>query len=330
MIAIPTLSAGEHLNECLRSLENQTFRDFEVIVIDNGGNSFPAPEGLSYPCRILEPGTNVGFGAAINLAARASGAPLVATLNDDTAPDPTWMEALVREMSSDARAGMCASRIRFSESGKLDSAGMLICLDGSSKQRGHGGTPETWSQAEDVLLPSACAALYRRQMLEDVGYFDEDFFLYCEDTDLGLRAQWAGWRCRYAPDATVRHHYSGTAGAFSILKARYVERNRMWVALKTFPPALLILAPAVSVWRYFWQAIGVGRGRGAASGFVGSGNSLTTAFSILLRAHVETLRALPLLLRKRRTMRQLRKIGSAEFIKLVFRHRITARELGLS
>jgi GT2 family glycosyltransferase len=330
MIAIPTLSAGEHLNECLRSLENQTFRDFEVTVIDNGGNSFSVPDGLSYPCRVLKPGANVGFGAAINLAAHTSGAPLVATLNDDTEPDPTWMAALVREMRSDTRAGMCASRIRFSESGKLDSAGMLICLDGSSKQRGHGTTPDAWTQPEDVLLPSACAALYRRQMLEEVGYFDEDFFLYCEDTDLGLRAQWAGWGCRYAPDATVRHHYSGTAGAFSLLKARHVERNRLWVALKNFPAGLLILAPAVSLWRYFWQAIAVRRGRGAASGFVGSGHSLTTALSILVRAHVETLGALPRLLKKRRAMRPLRKVRSAEFIRLVFRHRITARELGLS
>ncbi len=330
MIAIPTLSAGEHLDECLKSLENQTFRNFEVTVIDNGCNSLSVPEGLSYPCLVLEPGANIGFGAAINLAARASSAPLVATLNDDTEPDPTWMEALVREMRSDAHAGMCASRIRFSESGKLDSAGMLMCLDGSSKQRGHGGPPGAWTQPEDVLLPSACAALYRRQMLEEVGYFDDDFFLYCEDTDLGLRAQWAGWRCRYAPEATVRHHYSGTAGAFSILKARYVERNRLWVALKTFPLLLLILVPAVSLWRYFWQAIGVRRGSGAASGFVGSGNSWTAAFSIVLRAHLETLRDLPRLLRKRRAILRRRKIRSAEFIQLVFQHRISARELGLS
>ena len=80
-----------------------------------------------------------------------------------------------------------------------DSAGMLICADGSSKQRGHGLPPEAFGQQEEVLLPSGSAALYRREMLEDIGLFDEDFFLYCEDTDIGLRGRWAGWKCRTFP-----------------------------------------------------------------------------------------------------------------------------------
>ena len=86
-----------------------------------------------------------------------------------------------------------------------------------------------------MLLPSASAALYRRAMLEEIGLFDEDFFLYCEDTDLGLRARWAGWKCIYVPGAVVDHHYSHSAGRASRLKAYYVERNRLFVAAKNFP-----------------------------------------------------------------------------------------------
>ena len=329
-IAIPTLQAGDALTACLRALGSQTFRNFEVIVINNGEKPFAPPAGLWFPCRVLSPGRNTGFGAAINLAARATDAPFVATLNDDTEPDPLWLEALVREISVDARAGMCASRIRLFESCVLDSAGMLICLDGSSKQRGQGQPPPVFDRAEEVLLPSACAALYRREMLQEIGFFDEDYFLYCEDTDLGLRSRWAGWHCRYAPAATLRHHYSVSAGAFSPLKARFVERNRLWVAIKNFPLALLAVSPLTSMLRYFWQLVSLRSRKGAASEFVRSGNSLGSAFAILLRAHGETLRALPTLLRKRAAIRRTRKIGSLEFLRLIFRHRITTRELARS
>lgn len=329
-IAIPTLRAGDLLALCLKSLNNQIFRDFDVTVINNGMQAFSVSPDLFFRCRLLSPGENVGFGAAINLAARATAAPFVAALNDDTEPDPEWLDALVREISRDSRTGMCASRIRLFESGRLDSAGMLICLDGSSKQRGQGQPPSAFDRPAEVLLPSGCAALYRRQMLEEVGFFDEDYFLYCEDTDLGLRARWAGWGCRYAPGATVRHHYSSTAGAFSPGKARFVERNRIWVAVKNFPLALLVVSPLISFLRYFWQLASLASRRGAASEFIRSGNSLGSALAILLRAHGETLRALPRLLRKRAAIRHTRKIGSLSFLKLLFRHRIATRELARS
>jgi GT2 family glycosyltransferase len=330
MIAIPTFLAAAPLEACLRSLERQIFRDFEVVVIDNGRQSLPRPDDFTFPLRFLCPGENVGFGAAINLAGRASGAVFVATLNDDTEPDPRWLGALVREISADPRSGMCASRIRLFESGRLDSAGMLICLEGSSKQRGQGRDPAAFDDPADVLLPSACAALYRRQMLDEVGWFDEDYFLYCEDTDLGLRARWAGWKCRYAPDASVRHHYSVTAGAFSRLKARFVERNRLWVAIKNFPLALLLLSPLISVLRYSWQFASLAGRRGSAAEFVRSGNSLGGVLGLLLRVHGETLRALPVLLRKRAAVRRTRKVSSLDFLELLLRHRITTRELSRS
>ena len=90
---------------------------------------------------------------------------------------------------------------------------MLMAGDGSSKQRGHGRPPEDFPVAEEALFPSGSAALYRRAMLEEIGGFDAAFFLYCEDTDLGLRARWAGWKCLYVPEAVVEHHYSHSAGA---------------------------------------------------------------------------------------------------------------------
>ena len=96
---------------------------------------------------------------------------------------------------------------------------------------------------EEVFFPSGCAALYRREMLDEVGLFDEDFFAYGDDTDLGLKGRLAGWKCLYVPKAIVYHRYSQSSGAYSALKAFYVERNRVWIAVKYFPLSLLLESP---------------------------------------------------------------------------------------
>ena len=197
----------------------------------------------------------------MNQAFRRTTARYIATLNDDAVADPGWLRALVRALECRPEAGMCASQVRLAGGNQLDSAGMLISNDGTSKQRGHLQPVERFQETAEVLFPSGSAALYRRKMLDEIGLFDEDFFLYCEDTDLGLRAHWAGWTCLYAPDAIVEHHYSRTAGAASPLKAYYVERNRIFVLLKNFPARLLMRAPAATLSRYFWHLAWAARGR---------------------------------------------------------------------
>jgi len=327
-ITIPTLRGDETLGSCLRALNEQTYADFQVVIVNNSGRQLTIGEGLvDFPIGVISPAANVGFGAAVNMAIRATDTRFVATLNDDTAPDPGWLAALVREMESDPEIGMCASNIRLFDDDRLDSAGMAICFDGSSRQRGHREPSACFARSEDVLLPSACAALYRRGMLAEIGLFDEDFFLYCEDTDLGLRARWMGWRCRYVAGASVSHRYSHTAGAFSPLKARFVERNRLWVAIKNFPAAMLIGAPIVALRRYLWQVAAVRNQRGAAAEFMRAGQSFASAGAILAGAHWDTLLHLPALLRKRAALRRKRRLRPAEFTQLMRRHRITPKDL---
>ena len=127
--------------------------------------------------------------------------------------------------------------------------------------------------AEEALMPSGSAALYRRTMLEEIGGFDDEFFLYCEDTDLGLRARWAGWKCLYVPQATVEHHYSHSAGRASGLKAYYVERNRLFVLVKNFPAGMLAAAPLATLARYWWHAWFLLQGTGSAARFRAEGNA---------------------------------------------------------
>jgi GT2 family glycosyltransferase len=326
-VVIPTLAADSRLRECVESLGRQTRRNFEVVVVDNSGQSLARRNGSAPGARLIENGRNAGFGAAVNQGFRSSDAPYLATLNDDAVAHPRWLEALVCALEQRPDAGMCASQVRFFGEERLDSAGMLVARDGSSKQRGHGRPPEDFPVAEEVLFPSGSAALYRRAMLEQIGGFDDDFFLYCEDTDLGLRARWAGWKCLYVPQAVVEHHYSHSAGQVSGLKAYYVERNRLFVLVKNFPPAMLPAAPFVSAARYGWHLRYLLQGRGSAARFRAEGNGGPKMLWYVLKAHAAVVASLPRLWRQRRAIRAGARITPAVFRHLLRGHAISARRL---
>ncbi len=326
-IVIPTLVADAKLRECVHALELQTYRDFEVIVVDNSGRGLAELNGTAGNARIISNTGNAGFGEAMNQGIGASRAPFIASLNDDAAPAPGWLEALLTAMESRPDIGMCASQVRLFGEHRIDSAGMLVARDASSKQRGHGRPPEDFPVTEEVLFPSGSAALYRRAMLEETGGFDGGFFLYCEDTDLGLRARWAGWKCLYVPGAVVEHHYSHSAGRTSALKAYYVERNRLFVLAKNFPLGMLIAAPLASLARYGWHAWYILEGRGAAARFRAEGNAGPKMLWYVLRAHFAFLRALPRLWRERRRIRKQARITPAVFRRLIRTHSIRARKV---
>ncbi len=327
-VAIPTLTASPVLRECLFALERQTLRDFEAVIIDNSGKGLVGEMAQTWHgVTVIENQYNVGFGAAVNQAFRRSKSMYCATLNDDAIPDPGWLEALVRTLQSHPDAGMCASAIRLAGGEQLDSAGMLMSGDGSSKQRGHRKPPDKFTALEEVLCPSGCAALYRREMLDKIGMFDENFFLYCEDTDLGLRARWAGWTCLYAPDAGVEHRYSQTAGADSWIKAYYVERNRLFVLIKNFPWSMLLRVPGASGARYFWHVASAATGRGSAARFWKRHSNPFELAYIAVRAHFVLLKHGARLLRQRREIRRGARISPREFQQLAARHFISPREV---
>jgi GT2 family glycosyltransferase len=319
---VPTLAADDALQACLESLAGQIFRDFEVIVVDNSGRKLAQPrEGV----KIIHNNENAGFGAAVNQGIRASNAPFVATLNDDAAAEPGWLQALVRAIAERPEIGMCASQIRMAADGRLDSAGMLVCADGSSKQCGHLEPPAKYARPRHALLPSGCAALYRREMLDEIGLFDESFFLYCEDTDLGLRARWAAWECVYAPDAVVEHRYSHSAGRASPLKAYYVERNRLYLLVKNYPEALLWRAPFYSLARYFWHVVYAWKGQGATAEFRRAGNRPASLPMSVLRAHAALLHDWRRLWKERKRIR--RRLTPVQFRLLLRDYSISPRKV---
>ncbi len=325
-VIIPTLEGGENLERCLAALRAQTLTGFEIVVVDNSGRGAARSLAGQAGARLVENPANAGFGAAVNQGMDAAPAEFYCTLNDDAFPEPQWLERLVAAARGAPRAGMCASQIRLADAPeRLDSAGMQVYLDGTSKQRGRLAPASAYSEPEEALFPSACAALYRAAMLEQAGRFDADFFLYCEDTDLGLRARRAGWTCLYVPEAVVYHGYSQSAGRASRTKAFYVERNRLYTVVKNFPLWTWPLVPCFSLYRYLlhlWFAL-TGRGLAAHS------EPWWKLAIIVVSAHCQALRRLPMLLAKRRRVRAAAAIPEGQFWRLVRRHAISAREVAL-
>lgn len=323
---MPTLG-NPLLAACVASLERQSFSGMEIIVVDNSGTGEASRVLPPRPrARLIGNPENRGFGGAINQAFSAHPAEFLATLNDDAEASDDWMEKLVAALDRHPDAGMAASLVVLDDSGMVDSAGMLVARDGTSKQRGHGSDAAEWSRPGEALCPSGSAAIYRASMLVQTGLFEESFFLYCEDTDLGLRGRWAGWRCLYVPGALVRHRYSASAGRASSRKAWYVERNRLRLAVRCLPPGWLCAAPFASLLRYYWHAVSILQGKGKAAEYVGAGGGALAILRIVLGAHFDLLRNLPALWRQRRRI-QSGAPGAPGMADLLARHQIGLREV---
>lgn len=330
-VIIVNWNGREHLPDCLDSLAAQRFREFEAIVVDNGSTDGSVTLIRErYPwVRLVSLAENTGFAAGNNRGfAVARGAYLV-TLNNDTWAEPDWLARLVAVADAHPHVGMVGCRIcSFSDPDVIDSLGLGICRDGMSRGRYR---DRNWSslhmaEVEDILMPSACAALYRRAMIEEVGGFDEDFFAYAEDSDLGLRGRLAGWEALLASDAVVFHKYSQTAGSFSPLKVYLVERNHYWVALKCFPTGALAMLPFFTAVRYFKQFCQVLSGCGSGGEFRGS-NVKARLAGAFLRALGATLRGAPGMLGKRRRIMSTRRHSGRDFAKLMRRHGMSFDEL---
>ena len=175
-VVVLNLNGLRYLKGCLSSLSKQTATSFEVILVDNGSsdgsaeyvrNNFPS-------VRLIENKTNLGFAAGNNQGIRMARGKYIATLNNDTEVDSEWLKNLVEVMESDNGLGMCASKIHnFDDPNVIDGVGMLIYPDGMSRARGRLEEDRgQYSKIEEILLPSACAALYRRKMLDEIGLFD--------------------------------------------------------------------------------------------------------------------------------------------------------------
>jgi len=243
-VIIVSWNGRTHLRECLSSLAGQTFKGFETILVDNGScdGSVPWVRKTFPSVKVIALSENSGFCRANNLAYAVSRGEFIALLNNDTRADPDWLHTLCEGMKRDQRIGICASRIvLYDNPDLLDAAGDAYDFSGSGFRRGHGENKSSFPVSEEVFGACAAAALYRRSMLEEVGFFDEALFAVGEDIDLSFRSRLAGYRCLYVPEAIVYHKVSSTIGVRSDFQLFQSRRNVEYVYFKDMPLALIIL-----------------------------------------------------------------------------------------
>jgi GT2 family glycosyltransferase len=300
-VVLVDTNEGRFLERTLPLLREQTRRPDRVIVADNASTD-GSPEWIArdFPEVELVPlGRNAGFAVANNVGVRhADDCDLVVLLNADAYPDRDWLAALVDAAARRPDCASFASRMmRATVPGELDGSGDVYHVSGFAWRRDHGrplaDAPHALEEAE---VFSACggAAMYRRDAYLGLGGFDESFFGYLEDTDIGFRLQLAGHRCLYVPASVVHHVGSATTGAESEYTVYHSQRNIVWLWAKGMPwPLALLYLPQHLLLNVLMAAYYVARGRGGAA----------------LRAKRDALLGLPRVLRERRELQRSRRIG---------------------
>jgi len=234
---------GKHfLTECLEALRRQRYRSFEIIVVDNGSDdgSVSFLEKRHPEVRVVALNRNLGFAAANNIAIRTVRTKYIALLNNDAFPDFLWLEKLVEALDRHPEAGFAASKMLFYDRPEIiERAGDGYTRAGAALFRGRGKKADECDTPEWVFGACAGAALYRTEMLNDIGLFDEDFFLLYEDVDLSFRAQLKGYKCLFVPEAAVVHKGSGTIVHDSPTSVYYGHRNLEWVYIRNMPVRLI-------------------------------------------------------------------------------------------
>jgi len=238
----------DFIANCLRALEGQLLKEFEIVLIDNASTdgsldeieTFLRGSLLSSHVKLIPLKVNMGFAGGNLEGLRNATGVYIAILNHDTEPDKEWLEELVKAMDSDSTAGICASNLIACGTNIIDSAGDAYSTFLKGFKRGEGEVASLFNRAEYVFGACAGAALYRRKVIEEIGFFDEDFFLIHEDTDLNFRAQLNGWKVLYVPTAIVHHKGRSSIGHMSDTAVYYTLRNSELVRMKNVPLAIFL------------------------------------------------------------------------------------------
>ncbi len=263
-IVIINWNGKEHLARCLASLEAQTYRDFETIVVDNGStDGSVAFVRERFPTvHLICNDHNLGFARANNQGIAIAHGRYIVLLNNDTQTEPQWLEALVRAAEAHPEIGAFAPLVLFNDRrDTVDSAGLTVSVFGHGIQNLLGERVERVRGVCEVFGVSATAALLRRELLQDIGLFDEDYFIYYEDVDLAWRARLRGWRSFLVPQAIVYHTHSATVGRGSPFKKRLLTRNRLWTVTKDYHfPALIFFLPLIVAFELGFAVLSLIRG----------------------------------------------------------------------
>jgi hypothetical protein len=245
------------LRSCLQALERQSLGDFEVVIVDNASSDsslyeikkFLKGTSLASRVKVIPVGRNLGFAGGNIEGLKYAEGEYIALLNNDTEPDERWLGEVVEAMDSSPKIGICASKMIVHGTDIIDSAGSTFST--ALKGFGAGEKQKNFLNNERRYVFGACAgaALYRRKMIEEIGFLDEDFFLIHEDIDLSFRAQLNGWKVLYVPAAIVYHRVRSSIGHMSDMAVYYTLRNSEFVRMKNVPLGIFIRCfPACLIW----------------------------------------------------------------------------------
>ena len=309
-VVIVTFNSGKYLSRCLTCLENQTVKPNKVVVVDNNSTdgSLENIEGRWPWVEFLHQEQNLGFVGANNLAIdKLNGFDWVALLNPDAFPKASWLETLLKAAEQCPTFTCFASHLLLPETDNtyLDGMGDVYHVSGRAWRRNHGreatGAHGTY---EEVFSACAAAALYKRDDFLRVGGFDERYFNYFEDVDLGFRWRLAGYRCLYVPEAVVEHVGSGISGPCSDFTVYHGHRNLVWTYFKDMPWPLL--------WLYLPQHIVLNLVSVVAFAIRGQAR-------VILRAKWDALKRLPEILKERRAVQARKRVGSLAVLRFMGR-----------
>lgn len=300
-IIIPNWNGAHYLPTCLNSLAAQTYAPIEVWVVDN--DSHDETKTLlaeRYPwVKLLALPENRGFTGACNAGIAAAEGTYIALLNNDTEVDPGWAAAIVSAFTRHDDVGSVASKmLLFDRRDHFHTAGDYFTLDGRAGNRGVWQKDEGQYDEESYVF-SACggSAVYRRSLIAEIGMLDDDFFFSGEDVDLAWRAQLAGWRCLYTPQAIVYHHLSATGGG--VTASYYDSRNAIFILAKNYPADL---------WRKHWRSVLRAQARRALEALRAWRGREARA---TLRGMLAGVMGVPRMWRKRRLIQQSRRVSLA-------------------
>ncbi len=244
-IIIPNYNGKRFLKPCLESLAEQSCTDFRILVVDNHSTDGSIEYIRShYPnVRLLALKKNYGFSAAVNAGIRRSATPYVILLNNDTRVESCFVEELLKAIEQSPKIFSVSSKmLQMHHPDLIDGAGDLYTLLGWGVARGAGRPAGNYTAPGEVFSACAGAAIYRRSVFEEIGWFDVSHFAYLEDIDIGYRARIYGYQNRYCPTAIVHHVGSGTSGSkYNSFKVRTSARNSVWLVYKNMPFLQLLL-----------------------------------------------------------------------------------------
>lgn len=241
-IIVVNLNGLELLPECINSVQHQSYSDFELILVDNGSSDGSADfVENAYPfVTVIRLQINRGFtGGNIEGLKHAHGE-FIVLLNNDAIMNENWLQSMVAAMDQNINIGTCSSKIIIHGTNIIDSAGNRFTTAGSGVKIGETMDADAYGESMETWGACAAAVMYRRKMLDEVGFLDDDLFLNYEDTDLDFRTLLAGWKSMFVPEAVVYHKVSSTIGSLSDTAVYYFARNSVIVWLKNMPGWLMV------------------------------------------------------------------------------------------